>query len=65
MEIGNAPEPAESTVVFDRVGESRWAKAVARRMGVERTRVETDPDLLVEVTVVLGKDRGERYGRSR
>ena len=63
VEIGNAPDHHDTTVVIDRVGEPRWARAVARRMGVEGTLDERDPDLLVEVTVILGSDRANRYGR--
>ncbi len=63
VEIDNAPERHDSTVVIDRVGEDRWAQAVAKRLGVERTVRQRNPDLLVEVTVILGLDRAELYRR--
>jgi hypothetical protein len=63
VEIGNAPSRHDSTLVIDRVGEPRWAEAVAKRMRFGKTSSEPDPDRLVEVTVILGSDRADRYGR--
>ncbi len=63
VEIGNAPARHDSTLVIDRIGESKWAAAVAKRMGVRETVRERNPELLVEVTVILGADRASNYGR--
>ncbi len=63
VEIGNAPDRHDSTLVIDRIGEPKWAAAVAKRMGIRETVRERDPELLVEVTVILGADRAPHYGR--
>ncbi len=63
VEIGNAPARHDSTLVIDRIGEPKWAAAVAKRMGVRRTIRQRNPELLVEVTVILGSDRASNYGR--
>jgi hypothetical protein len=55
----------ERTLVYDRVGDERWARAVADRLGVTECAQERDDDLLLEVTVVLGRDLAERYGGKR
>jgi hypothetical protein len=51
--------------VLDRVGESRWADAVAKSLGVDETVRQRDDDLLLEVTVILGRDLAERHGGKR
>lgn len=58
--FGNARDFGwDSSVVIDRVGREAAAQTVARALGI--TKVESRPDstLLLEVTVVLGKDWGE------
>lgn len=50
------------TLVLDRVGEERWARAVAGRLGVEEIARERNDDLLLEVTVIVGRDLSDRYG---
>jgi hypothetical protein len=52
------------TVVLDRVGVPEYALAVASEIGVGNTLEEPNGGLLLEVTVILGRDRGERYGGS-
>jgi hypothetical protein len=46
----------QETLVLDRVGVSRHAKAVARELGVRSTTQQKNEDLLLEVTVILGRD---------
>jgi hypothetical protein len=46
----------DSSVVLDRVGEEAAARAVADALGIAAVRTEPDSALLLEVTVILGKD---------
>lgn len=55
----------EKTVVMDRVGEKRWADAVAKRLGAGEPVRQRNDDLLLEVTVVLGQDLADQYGGKR
>jgi hypothetical protein len=55
----------EHTLVLDRVGQPRWADAVAKSLGVDETVRQRDDDLLLEVTVILGRDLAERHGGKR
>jgi hypothetical protein len=50
------------TLVLDRVGEPGYAEAVARELGVSSSFRQRNDDLLLEVTVILGRDLAERYG---
>jgi hypothetical protein len=52
----------EATVVLDRVGNLDYAWAVADEIGVGQARQAPDESLLLEVTVILGRDRGALYG---
>lgn len=60
VELGNHPDYAsdgttrDSSVVIDRVGRAVWARSVADALGISRVTAEVDPNLLVDVTVVLG-----------
>ena len=51
----------EETLVLDRVGEMEYAAAVAKELGTEPSFLQKNPDLLLEVTVILGKDRAGDY----
>jgi hypothetical protein len=46
----------ESTLVIDRVGREETAREVADALEVERVRSRPDSTLLLEVTVVVGRD---------
>ncbi|HEX2188431.1 MAG TPA: LytR C-terminal domain-containing protein [Longimicrobiaceae bacterium] len=46
----------ESTLVIDRVGREETARAVAEALEAERVRSLPDSTLLLEVTVVVGRD---------
>lgn len=52
----------EHTLVLDRVDETRWAQAVAKSLGVSEVVRQRNDDLLLEVTVILGRDLAERHG---
>jgi hypothetical protein len=54
--FGNAARLADSSVVIARSADDRNARAVARRLGIRPVRSDPDTTLLLEVTVVLGKD---------
>lgn len=55
--FGNAPsfDHAESEVV-DRVGRPELARAVAEVLGIHNVVSDPDPDLYLDVSVVLGRD---------
>jgi hypothetical protein len=46
----------QETLVLDRVGVPRHARAVARKLGVKSTTQQKNDELLLEVTVILGRD---------
>ncbi len=46
----------DSSVVLDRVGSEEAARAVAAALGIPAVRSDPDSTLLLEVTVILGKD---------
>jgi len=55
--FGNAGSfDLDSTVVVDRVDDIERARLVADSLGVRRVRSEPDPELLLDVTVLLGRD---------
>jgi hypothetical protein len=55
--FGNAPGPArDSTVVLDRAGRPDDAERVARALGIAAVAAEPDASLLLEATVILGRD---------
>jgi LytR cell envelope-related transcriptional attenuator len=51
-----------STSVVDRVGRPELARAVADVLGVSDVVSDPDPNLFVDVTVLLGRDWNERGG---
>ncbi|HEX2093544.1 MAG TPA: LytR C-terminal domain-containing protein [Longimicrobiaceae bacterium] len=54
----------DTSLVIDRVGREGVARQVAEAIGVGRVRSHPDSTLLLEVTVVLGRDwRGARRAR--
>jgi hypothetical protein len=54
VEFGNASSWDEVTRVLDRVGRPEVAGAVAEALGIDNVLSEPDPNLYVDVTVVLG-----------
>jgi hypothetical protein len=56
--IGNARRfDYERTLVLDRVGQPEYARRVASALGVEPSVQQRNTDILLDVTVILGKDR--------
>lgn len=53
------------TIVLDRVGRGEYAAKVASALGVPGFVEQRNEALLLEVTVILGRDRGAQYGRPR
>lgn len=63
VSFGNAGTfDRDSTSVVDRVGRPELARAVADVLGVEDVVSEPDPNLFVDVTVLLGRDWTEGAG---
>ncbi|MGD8289407.1 MAG: LytR C-terminal domain-containing protein [Gemmatimonadota bacterium] len=57
VHFGNADSfGQESTTVVDRVGRAELAHAVAGALGVETVVSDPDPNLFVDVTVLLGSE---------
>jgi hypothetical protein len=55
--FGNAREfGQDSSIVLDRVGREEAAQVVANALGITTVRSDPDSTLLLEVTVILGKD---------
>jgi len=54
---GNAPsfDHDRASAVIDRVGRTDQAQAVAKALGIDNVLSEPDPNLYVDVTVVLGR----------
>ena len=64
VQYGNAGTfDRDSTVVIDRVGRDEMAEGVANALGIRNVLTEPDPNLLVDVTVLLGRDWAERVNR--
>jgi hypothetical protein len=56
VQFGNARTfDQDSSVVIDRVGRIELAEAVANALGIPNVLTEPDPNLFVEVTVLLGR----------
>ncbi|HUF75162.1 MAG TPA: LytR C-terminal domain-containing protein [Longimicrobiales bacterium] len=56
VHFGNARAfDSESSVVIDRVGRPDLAEGVANVLGIGNVRAEPDPNLFVDVTVLLGR----------
>lgn len=63
VSFGNAGTfDRESTSVVDRVGRPELARAVAEVLGVSDIVSDPDPNLFVDVTVLLGRDWNEGGG---
>jgi hypothetical protein len=61
VQYGNASSfDRDTTVVIDRVGRLELAEGVANALGIPNVLVEPDPDLFVDVTVMLGRDWAAR-----
>ncbi|MEM7415982.1 MAG: LytR C-terminal domain-containing protein [Gemmatimonadota bacterium] len=58
VDIGNARpfDRERPSVVIDRVGRSDMAQAVAEALGIDNVQSDPDPNLYVDVSVVLGAD---------
>lgn len=56
VKFGNARafDPERHSVVIDRVGRVAAAQAIAKALGIDSVLSEPDPNLYVDVTVVLG-----------
>jgi hypothetical protein len=55
--FGNAAGfSGDSTLVLDRTGDDAVARAVARYLGTSNVRTQRDSTLLVDATVILGRD---------
>lgn len=54
--FGNARARLDSSEVIDRSGRLEIARAAAERLGITRVRSEPDSTLLLDATVVLGRD---------
>ena len=56
--FGNAPafDPERRSEVVDRVGRPDMAQAVAATLGIDNVQSEPDPNLYVDVTVVVGRE---------
>ncbi|MGH2570989.1 MAG: LytR C-terminal domain-containing protein [bacterium] len=52
----------EETIVLDRVGNGEYAAKVADALGLSGWIEQRNEELLLEVTVILGRDRGARFG---
>lgn len=57
VSFGNAPsfDPDRPSAVIDRVGRTDQAQAVAKALGIDNVLSEPNPNLYVDVTVVLGR----------
>ena len=74
VDFGNAPgwdpaDPVLESTVYDRVGRLDAARAVAARLGIDNVLSDPDPNLYVDVTVVVGRswagpNAGSRAGES-
>lgn len=51
----------DETIVLDRTGVPRFARSVAREIDAGDPVVDRSDDLLLEVTVILGRDRALEY----
>ncbi len=61
--FGDAEEsPIDSTLILIRRGDSTGALRVRRTLGLGRITAAPDPRLLLDITVVLGRDMGPALG---
>ena len=52
----SATEGGQTSVVIDHVGRPDMAQAVAKALGISNVQSDPDPNLYVDVSVVLGKE---------
>ena len=65
VQFGNARSfDRDSSVVIDRIGRSDLAEGVANALGIGNVLSEPDPNLFVDVTVLLGRTWSGREGGS-
>lgn len=65
VHFGNARAfDRESSAVIDRVGRPDFARAVANALGIDTVLTQPDPNLFVDVTVLLGRSWSGREGAS-
>lgn len=66
VDFGNAPvfDSTRSSEVVDRVGRTDIARAVADALGIDNVHSDPDPNLFVDVTVVVGRAWTEPVARS-
>jgi len=55
----------EETIVLDRVGVAEYAKSVSQSIGAGEPCLQRNDDLLLEVTVILGRDLALRKREDR
>ena len=63
VSFGTSPMPADSTLILVRSGDAEAGGAVRDVLGVGRVVAEPDPDLLLDVTVILGRDAAGVFDR--
>jgi hypothetical protein len=58
VSFGNAAafDPSRPSAVVDRVGRTDMALAVAKALGIDSVQTDPDPNLYVDVSVVLGQE---------
>ena len=63
VQFGNARSfDRDSSLVIDRVGRPELARAVANALGIRNVLTEPDPNLFVDVSVLLGRAWSARTG---
>jgi hypothetical protein len=56
VEIGNASEQRDSTLVLDRSGHPEWSRLVAGALGTTLVETRIDTSRYLDVTVLIGAD---------
>jgi len=56
VDFGNTPsfDSERPSAVVDRIGRPEWARSVAEALGIDNVLSEPDPNLYVDVSVLLG-----------
>jgi hypothetical protein len=60
VSLGNAPQPAATSVVLDRVRKRETAERIAKVLEITRIETKVDTALYLEATVILGSDWARR-----
>lgn len=55
VEMGNAPEQLDTSLVLDRSGHAEWAQRAARAMGGARIEARPDTSRYLDLTVLVGR----------